>query len=168
MALEMSSLLGAARSVLLWAPGLLVRWRFPATRLAELLYIDVQPRNESVRLDLGEAANVRLVIQIINLSPFNLEVDRAQIRFVYGASSVTFNHLTRTKIAPASIVSLYLQEALPDSQASHIRRNWRGNQPRIEGTVEVNSDVRPFTKTLASLTGLHVSFNNLDARKAAE
>ena len=165
MAIETSSLLGALRSALQWIPGMLVRWRFPPSRLANLLYVDLQPRNESVWLNLGEAAEIRLTLQVINLSPFKVELDRAQFKFVYAGAPITFNYLSRTKVAPAESVSLHLHEALTDGQANQILRNWQGNQPWIEGTLEVNCDVHSFTKNISSLTGLHVSVVNFDSRK---
>ena len=65
-----------------WLPKFILRRVFTKDRLSDLVLIDVQPRHESVRADLGEISSYAIWFQIINMTPFDIELDRAEIEFM--------------------------------------------------------------------------------------
>lgn len=160
MPVESIPIYGLLRSFLRWLPSWLLRRYYSADRLAQLIYFDFQPRCESAWVNVAGAASVRLTMQLINLSPFPVELDRAQLRFVYAGATVNFSSLGRQTVGPGDSLSLFLEEALADGHAAAIRANWQGNQAWLDGLLEFNCRVRQFAKHLSSMTGIQVSVVN--------
>ena len=96
----------------------LTRRYFTADRLAGLVYVDVNPRNESARVDLGCIATFQLHLQVINLSPFELELDRANFLFWCGGVRLDAAILKKERIASGASASLFISGAIPDGHAN--------------------------------------------------
>jgi hypothetical protein len=164
VAIEGIPIYGVLRTLVRRLPRFYLRRRYPVERLAKLIYLDFQPRCESALINLGEAASVRLILQLINLSPFPVEIDRASFRFHYAGGTANLSSLNRTKVDPGAATSLYLETELADGHANHMRRNWQGNQAWLDGNVEFNCSVHPFAKKITSLTDIQLTVLNATAR----
>jgi hypothetical protein len=160
VAVESIPIYGVLRSLLRWLPTWLLRRHYTAARLEKLIYFDFLPRCESARLDLAEAASISLALQLINLSPFYVEFDRGQYRFVYAGATINLNSLNRKTIAPGESMSLHLQEAISDGYATQIAQNLHGNQAWLEGSMEFNCRVRQFAKNIGNMSGIQLSVIN--------
>lgn len=152
------------RPLLRWLPSFLLRRYYSADGLAKLVYLDFQPRHESAWIDLGEASSVRLTLQLINLSPFVLEIDRAGFQFTCGSTSLNLLYLERKKIEPGEIINLLLQDNVPDGQANQISRNWKGNPTWLVGNIEFNCAIRNFQKNVSSLSNVQLTLVNENVR----
>lgn len=162
---ETISILGAFRALIAKLPAWIVRRCYPAHRLADLLYIDIYPRNDSTWMNFGSAPEVRIALQVINLSPFPCEVEQGQLNLQCGGVTIKLNLLQRMKLAPAEVACIYLTESLSDGQAKTMRANWGSSATSLAGTVEVASSVNRFTKHVQALSGIHVHAANLSSER---
>lgn len=81
-----------------WLPKFILRKLFTKARLADLVLIDVQARHESVQANLGDIASYSIYFQIINMSPFDIELDRAEIEFLCAGVSVSTQYIKKNYI----------------------------------------------------------------------
>ncbi len=145
-------------------PGWAIRRHFTAQRLSELVYVDLYPRNQSAVVDLGSSPSFELHVQAINLSPFEVELDRAEFRFYCAGICLTAAILKKQSIASGGVASLFVRGTVGDGQASQIASLRGSNHSSLEGNIEFNCRIRSFPKTLFQLSGVQVSFQNADLR----
>ena len=145
-------------------PAFLVRWYFTRERLAQLIYVDLYPRNESARINLGAAPSVNLHIQVINLSPFTIELDRATFRLWCGGITLDSSLLKRQSISSGEIASLFLETALSEGQATQLAKNFENNQVALDGNIEFNCKVRAFPRVIHQLSGVQAKLINAHLR----
>lgn len=166
MAIETLPIQGVWR-LLRWLPGFLLQWYFTRERLAQLIYIDVRPRHDSVVVDLGPTASFTLYLQAINLSPFSVELDRANFRFWFGGATLNAWILKKQTIAPGEITTLYICETIPDGHANQMARLQKDNPAALDGNIEFNCKVRSFAKTVGHLDGINPRVHNAHVRTDA-
>lgn len=150
-----------------WLPNALLRWRYSEQRLADLIYIDLQPRGDSAAVDLAGVATANVTIQLINLSPFAVELDRAAFVFNVAGVPVNMAILNRLQLPSGVVTSAYLRAQVSDGQADHIANIGAETRAWLDGTIDFNCAVRPFQKRLASLQDIHPRLVNLQLRKPA-
>lgn len=143
-----------------WLVALVGRWYFTPERLASLVYVDLFPRHESARVDLGGVASFQLHLQLMNLTPFELELDRANFRFYCGGLPLETHVLERRKIRSGASESLFLSGTIADGAANQIAAVFRGNQAYLEGNIEFNCSLRSFARKVGSLSGVQTVFLN--------
>jgi hypothetical protein len=136
------------------------RWYFSAERLAGMVYVDLYPRHESVRVDLGSVATYQLHLQLMNLTPFELELDRANFHFWCGGVRLDTHILKKLRIPPGASESLFLSGSIPDGAADQIALVFKGNQTTLDGNIEFNCPVRSFAKSVGSLSGIQAVVMN--------
>ena len=159
---------GLLRTLMRWLPGWYLRRRYPSERLAQLIYFDFLPRCESAWVNVAAAPDVRLALQIINLSPFAVVLDRAQLKLTCAGAMVTLSSLERRPIASGELVQLHLHETLSDGHANVIANSPQPSNAWLDGNLEFNCRVRSFGKRLTSMTGVQVTVVNAHTRRAAE
>jgi len=153
-------------AVLRWLPGAILRRYFTKERLARLIYVDLQPRYESVVIDLGATPNYQIWLQIINLSPFAVELDRASFTFHCVNSTLSSSILEKTVIEPGQISQLFIRGVIPDSHASHIATYYDNDHFSLEGNIEFNCSVTGFAKKIGRLDGIRPKFFGIQLRSA--
>jgi hypothetical protein len=149
-----------------WLVALVGRWYFTPERLASLVYVDLFPRHESARVDLGGVASFQLHLQLMNLTPFELELDRANFRFYCGGVPLETHVLEKRKIRSGASDSLFLSSNISDGAAIQIAGVFRGNQAYLEGNIEFNCSVRSFAKKVGTLSGVQTAFVNESQRES--
>ncbi len=164
MALETTIPIQGLWRILRWLPGLFLGWYFPPAKLAQLIYVDMRPRNDSAVVDLGECASFNLNLQAINLSPFPIELDRASFRFWCGGVILNASILKRQLIAPGEIATLYVHEVIPDGHANQMAKMLQSNPVALDGNIEFNCKVRSFAKTVGHLDGINLKVYNAQSR----
>jgi hypothetical protein len=154
-----------------WLPGLVLRQFFPQHRLAELLYVDLQPRGESAAVNLGEVTSYSLWLNVINLSPFEVELDRAEFDFWFAGTSIRTQVLNSLRISPGHITTLELSGAIPGGHADAIARTLRVSSPFVEGTltgwIDFNCNLHRFKKQIRGLQNIRPSVINEQYRTGA-
>ncbi|MBO1272542.1 hypothetical protein J3L11_12895 [Shewanella sp. 4t3-1-2LB] len=145
----------------------IVRWRYSREKLAKLVYVDIRPRYESVAVDLGQVASFRMYLQLINLTPFHIELDRGSFKFHCAGVNINTSILKKQKIAPGEVVTLYLNDPIPDGHADQIARYAGQSDTSLEGNIEFNCKVHSFAKTIEPLSGIKPRYLNISFRKVA-
>ena len=148
-----------------WLVALLARRYFTPQRLSSLVYVDIFPRYESARVDLGQVSTFHFLLQVINLSPFELELDRANFCLSCGGVRLDGVILKKEKISSGASINLCVSGSVPDGHADQIARCWRGGQVSIYGNIEFNSIVRSFSRGVGSLDGVNLSVVNEQHRQ---
>lgn len=106
--------IGSIWTAVKWLPAVVLRKFFPKNRLTDLQYVDLRPRHEPVTVDLGESSTFRLWLDALNLSPFDVELDRAEFEFWYGSSPLKAAILKKQAILPGERIQLRLSGSIPD------------------------------------------------------
>lgn len=154
-----------------WLPGLLLKRFFPQRRLAELQYVDLQPRGESAAINLGEVTSYSLWLNIVNLSPFEVELDRAEFDFWFAGVSIRTQVLNSLRLSPGQIATLQLSGTIPGGHADAIARTLRVSSPYVEGAltgwINFNCKLHSFKKQIASLQNIRPYVINEQYRNVA-
>lgn len=156
--------IGAIWKLLTWLPKFVLKRIFTKERLSELILFDVRPRHEYAIVNLGEVATYELWFQMLNLSPFDVELDRASIEFWCGGTIQNSSILERTIIPPGKVETFHIRESLADGHATQIARSVENHNASIEGTLEFNSALHQFTKNHWHLNGVIPRFINANYR----
>lgn len=114
-----------------------------------MTYVDIYPRHAFVRVDLG-GATFQLHLQLMNLTPFELELDRASFHFWCGGVRLDATFLKKQKIASGASESLFRFWIYPDGAADQNALVFRGNQVTLDGNIEFNCRARSFAKGVGS------------------
>lgn len=151
-----------------WLPAFILRKRFPRERLAALQYVDIVPRNESAMVNLGECASFEIWLNVINLSPFEVELDRAEFEFSYAGAGLKATVLRKQKFAPGEIAIFQISNPISDGVANQIVRTLKVNHPHLEGAlsghIEFNCKLHPFPRQLHYLSGIRPRLLNENFR----
>ncbi|MCS4307662.1 hypothetical protein M2404_002002 [Rheinheimera pacifica] len=149
-----------------WLPGFILRKIFSKERLADLVLIDVQARHEAVRVNLGEIASYSIYLQVINMSPFDVELDRAEIDFLCAGVSVSKQHIKKTAFKSGEVGSLYITGEIESPKAKQMARYYNENQSSVSFHCEFNCALHNFTKICSNLEGVNVHFANAEWRSS--
>ena len=155
----------ALKWLLSWLPSFFLRWYYTPERLGQLVYIDVQPRNEGIWLNLGPAADYRVAMQVINLSPFSIELDRAKVELLCGTAPLEATSLERRTFKAGEIGAVYFRQLIPDGHAQQIVQNQGSGSASLSGLFEFNCKVQAFARRIPQLSGLSVTTVNAHLRK---
>ncbi len=151
-----------------WLPKFILRRVFSKQRLADLVYIDLQARHTSAEVNLGEIAEQRLYFRVINMSPFDVELDRAEIDFNCAGVSIKTKHIKTQRFKAGEIGSLYISEEISSAKANQIARLYESNGSRIAIHAEFKCALQDFHKVLYNLEGVNVRFVNVQARTSVD
>jgi len=150
-----------------WLPKFILRRVFTKDRLSDLVLIDVQPRHESVRADLGEISSYAIWFQIINMTPFDIELDRAEIEFMCAGIKVTRQYIKKERFKAGQVGSLRIEGEIAPPKADQMARLHKENRSSISLHFEFNSSLHNFTKKRDNLDGVNVHFLNAEQRRKA-
>jgi hypothetical protein len=132
--------------------------------MRELLQFDVRPRYEYATVNLGEVASFEIWFQMTNLSPFQVELDRAGVDFYCSGVCLTSSSLMRISLDSGETKQLHIRGTIPDGHANHIARNAGNHCSYIEGILEFNCDLHNFSKNNWHLNGVLPRFVNVSQR----
>lgn len=141
-----------------WLPSAILKKFFPVQKLSDLQYVDIMPRHESATFNFGESASFSLWINIINLSPFEVELDRAEFEISYSGVNLKTQTIKRQIITPGKISTIQISNSITDGQASQMVKNYKLNNGEIDanlgGFIEFNCKIHPFCKNIGHLSGI--------------
>ncbi|GMQ79372.1 MAG: hypothetical protein BMS9Abin02_1957 [Anaerolineae bacterium] len=148
-----------------WLPSFILRKIFTKSRLADLILVDIRPRHENVTVNLGELASFQIWLQMINLSPFEIELDRAELEFQCGGAYQKSPRLKKMTIKSGEVVdNLYFTESIIESHANQIAKQLDSHQSSIEMNLEFNCKLHNFSKSTGRLSGINTRFVNEQTR----
>ncbi|WP_269618621.1 hypothetical protein [Zhongshania sp. BJYM1] len=143
-----------------WIPPLILKHIFTKSRLSELVYIDVRPRGDSVRVCLGETSSFDIYLQIINMTPFEIELDRAEFDLNFSGVTIKNKHLKKSVIKAGQIYDLYISDGIDGSKAIVIdRMSKSGNASAIDVYCVFNCKLGQFVKECFHLGNVNVKYN---------
>jgi hypothetical protein len=149
---------GSIWTAVRWLPAFILRMYFPRERLAALQYVDLMPRHESAMVNLGESASFEIWLNLINLSPFEVEPDRTEFEFSYAGAGLKATVLRKQKFAPGEIATFQISNPIPDGLANQIVRNRMVNHPNLDGAlsghIEFNCKLHAFPRQVHHLSGI--------------
>ena len=150
-----------------WLPPFILRRVFSKERLSDLVLIDVKPRHESVRVDLGEVSTYTIWLQVINMSPFEIELDRAEFDFMCAGSKVTRQYIKKEVFKPGQMGALHVEGEISSAKADQIARFFDQNHSSITLHCEFNCRLHNFSKIRSNLDGVNVHFINVRNRRGS-
>ena len=155
--------IGQLWSFFRWLPKYILQRKFTPETLAGLIYVDLRPRHSPVKINLGESASFELWIQIINLSPFEVELDRAEFS-LWCSSILKSSILKRQKVQPGEIAIVRVHGSITDGEANQIARTISGNTVGLEGHIDFNCSLHNFSKNVGHLDGVKMEVLNAQFR----
>ena len=165
MPIETIPISGILKTILKHLPSFILKKYYTPSKLENLIYCDLYPRGGNAEINLGDIASSRIILQIINLSPFIIELDRLTAKFTLHGGVIDFTHLKRTKIEPGEITNVYLEASLSDSAANSISRLFNNDSHGdIYGNIEFNCPVINFSKRINTLSNVYPKAINLNFR----
>lgn len=142
-------------------PDFILRWRFKESRINSLIKIDVRPRGEAIRLNLGELPDCQVWIQLVNHSPFDLDIENIKGELNYNGCRVsveTKDHIDILK--HSSHDSILLEGPLTGEQASHCSRNNDSSYTSLILRTRIRTDFGIFKKHSGDLQYFNVHIIN--------
>jgi hypothetical protein len=123
------------------------------------------PRGESATIDLGTYPTASITVQIINLSPFPVELDRAGFELNCSGALLKFSYSARLLIGSGEIKSLHMREEISDSAANLVAAPApRELKAWLSGNIEFNCKVRNFPKRIYALSDIQLKVVNRQQR----
>ena len=133
--------------------------------MAQLIYVDLFPRNDPALLNLAHAAWYRLTMQVINLSPFPVTLDSAVIRMDLGTAPVESVNVERHSVRPGQVVVVPFQGSLTDGHVGLILESSPNNDASVSGTFEFTCRFHFFSRQVPGLSGIYLKRLNEHIRK---
>ncbi|MBK9132474.1 MAG: hypothetical protein IPM20_12675 [Gammaproteobacteria bacterium] len=123
-----------------------IRWLFPPARLSKLIKIQIAGQSRGIEYWAGDLPKIRVYLEVINLSPFVVEIDRIFGHFNLGSQVASFAYLRRAKVLSPSEVVVFIEADLSDNQIKYIRTNKDAvEKAGINLIAEFNCKVNDFT-----------------------
>ena len=141
-----------------WFPGFLLRRIFTKERLADLILVDIRPRHSSVSVNLGDISSFDIYFQVINMSPFEVELAGAEIEFYCAGTNLKAQHILRTIYGSGQVGLLHMQGEIESAKAIKIAQHYDKNQSSIMMHCDFNCSLHNFSKTRLHLDGVHPQF----------
>ena len=120
----------------------LLGWFYKAEWIDARIKLRVGSEGDGVTVQGGELPYLRIWLQVTNLSPFTIELDRvvAQVQLRGGVVG-EFSHLHKHKIKPSSEEQFMLEGSLSQSQIAYLERQESSYQSTLYLTSYVNCRV---------------------------
>lgn len=139
-----------------------IRWKYPAERIDRLIKVRVSSQGDGIEFWGDAPPRAKAYVEIINLSPFPLEIERAYGSFAYGADLEKFTYLRRESIQPGREILIPIETSMTKEQVDTIRRLIpSGPRPTLHFNAHILSKVHSFELRRAVESSHHrlVNFN---------
>lgn len=142
-------------------PDFILRRLFKEARVNSFIRIDVRPRGEAIRLNLGELPDCQVWVQLVNHSPFDLDIENVMGELNYNGCRIsveTKDHIDILK--HSSYNSILLEGALTGEQASHCSKNNKAPYTSLTLKTRIRTKFGVFKKHSGDLQYLHIHIIN--------
>ncbi|MCO6414100.1 MAG: hypothetical protein J5I92_15280 [Thiogranum sp.] len=154
-----------SRSCASYLPNFLLRRLFKPLSLETLVNIDLRPRGDSINMNLGELPAAKIWLQIINHSPFDIELANMTVELWCGAATVDLSRVESISIkAHSTNNDVLVKGALTGEQAEYCSRLTEGDYLGIRINASFKSPFASFSKDTGQMECLHV--RTLNKREA--
>ncbi len=150
---------------LTWLPKWLLRRKFSEECMANLVKVDIFPRHENVSVNLGRPfATFQLWFEVTNMSPFDVELDRAQIEFCCSGTPFHVPYIKKIKAKAGKTEKFHVDGDIPDNKADQIVHVLDSGRSSISMDVYFNCRLHGFAKLNHRLDGIKPCFMNEHVR----
>jgi hypothetical protein len=115
--------IGAIWSLLTWLPQFVLRRVFTKAQMSDLMLFDVRPRHDPATVNLGSPASYELWLRLINMSPFDVELDQALFKFHFHGVRLDIPVLEHMLFKSGEIKAFPIDGSINEEQAAQIARN---------------------------------------------
>ena len=147
-----------------WLPQFMMIRIFNQERLAGMTYLDVKPRQHSVKVNLGQPAKFDIYFQVINMSPYEIELDRSEIEFQCAGVRLKTLHIRKSKFTSGQISFFHVEGEISEINAENIALCCEENNSSITIHSDFNCSLHNFSKAQHNLEGVNVEFVNKNIR----
>lgn len=145
--------------LLKWLPKIVLRRIFTKRRLADLVYIDVKPRGESVRVNINETPSYDIWFQIINLTPFEIELDRAELDLNFSGIGIKNKHVKKCIINSGEIYIFHISDYIDSGRCDVLNRMAKtSNESSIGMYCFFNCSLHSFEKDNIHLGSVNIKY----------
>ena len=81
------------------------------------MIVDIRPRHNRVTVNLNSTPTYDLWFQAINISPFEVELDRAHIEFICAGTSLKMSYTQKSKFESGKISEFHVTGDIPEGKA---------------------------------------------------
>ncbi|WP_394203785.1 hypothetical protein [Marinagarivorans algicola] len=142
-----------------WLPKFILKRIFSKKRLAELIYVDIKPRGEAVRVSINETSSFNIYLQFINMSPFEVELERAELELNFSGVGVKSTYLKKCKIKAGEIYDLYITDYIDSGRNEVLNRMAQTcNESSVALYCGFNSILHVFEKENVYLSAVNVKY----------
>lgn len=149
-----------------WLPKFVLRKVFSADRMAGLVLVDVRPRHRSISVNLSAGGSFKVWFRLINMSPFEIEVDRAEIILQINGAKLKALRLQRQKFSAGEVAEFFMEGDVSSVDCDHITEHTDIDNASIELHIDFNCTLHSFKNGEARLEGVNVQYTNLEWRKS--
>lgn len=135
------------------APFALARF-YPAEKISSHLRFRVRGEGDGVTYEGGELPKIHIWMQVSNLSPFNVEIDRMVVQVTYGAPIAEIVDVRRRSVPSSTEAEWLIECVLNEKQVAYIQRNSVHNpETRLNLCAFVNTTLHEFESAMSVGTG---------------
>ena len=149
-----------------WLPKFVLRRVFNKERLSGLVYIDVRPRYDAVSVITNDSGTYDIYFQLINMSPFEIELDRAEIDFNCAGVNLNKQYIKKKVFKSGEISEFHVKGNFSSSEADTIAKFHIDHRSNITLSGYFNCSLHNFNIENLGLEGVRVRFSNAAQRKA--
>jgi len=99
------------------------------------------------------------------MSPFDVELDRAEIGFNCAGITLKTQYIKKTLFKAGQVGTLFVVDEISQNRAEQIAKLYDKNDSRISFHGEFNCDLHNFTKVIHQLEGVNVKYTNAEWRR---
>jgi hypothetical protein len=149
-----------------WLPKFLLKRVFSKDRLSELILIDIKARHRSVSLNLMDKSTFSIYFQVINMTPFEIELDRAEVEFNINGARLKTQYMRKTSFKAGEVASWFVEGNVDSADANHIAKHFNESDDRASITIhcDFNCTLHNFKKAYFTLEGVNIYYTNLKSR----
>ncbi|WP_444922372.1 hypothetical protein ACJJID_08700 [Microbulbifer sp. CnH-101-G] len=148
-----------------WLPKYVLRKIFTPKRLSDLVLFDVRARHDSVSVNLCEHPTCDIWFQIVNMTPYEIELEAAEFIFICAGVEIKIQHVKREVYKSGAVASLHVREDLPEGKANSIAKYLRDNNSSIDVHCDFSCSLHRFSKATHRLEGVSVKCSNESMRR---
>jgi hypothetical protein len=147
-------------------PKFLLKRVFSKDRLSELILIDIKARHRSVSLNLMDKSTFSIYFQVINMTPFEIELDRAEVEFNINGARLKTQYMRKTSFKAGEVASWFVEGNVDSADANHIAKHFNESDDRASITLhcDFNCTLHNFKKSYFTLEGINIYYTNLKSR----
>lgn len=146
-----------------WFPKFILRRIFTKKRMPDLVLIDAVAREGAFEVNLAEHPRYSIYLQLVNLAPCPVILDRAKMAVSLPGMSTDHLHIMTVELAPSEVRSILIQGEISEGKANTVARllpHERDKSGSLSIDAEFRSELHDFKKEHFFVDRLHVTYVN--------